>query len=79
MIDERWAVMARGRTNNINDYIDDYEAASRDYAEMGPLWAEMYFPDDFETLKVIMGGRDNNAETAFSQSQNSGKIVGVKN
>ena len=50
--------MARERTTNMNDYIDDYEAAARDYAEMGPLWAEMVFPDDFETLKAIYGSAD---------------------
>jgi hypothetical protein len=42
----------------MNDYIDAYEAASEDYSNFGPLWAEMVFPDDFEALQALYGGRD---------------------
>ena len=47
--------MAQRETRDINDFIDDYEETSRDYSEMGPLWAEMVFPDDFEALKALYG------------------------
>ncbi len=48
--------MAYRPTRDINDYLDDFESASRDYAEMGPLWAELIFPDDFEAMKAVFGG-----------------------
>ena len=47
--------MTQKGTRSISDYIDDYENALRDYAEMGPLWAEMVFGDDFEAMKAIYG------------------------
>jgi hypothetical protein len=43
----------------MNDYLDDYESSAKDYHEMGPMWAEMVFPDDFEALKALYGGRDS--------------------
>jgi hypothetical protein len=42
----------------MNDFLDDFEAAAEDYNNMGPLWAEMVFPDDFEALQAICGGRE---------------------
>ncbi len=47
--------MARKGTNDILDYVNDYERAMQDYAEMGPLWAEMVFGDDFEAMKALYG------------------------
>lgn len=47
--------MAQRETRNITDFIDDYEEAARDYSEMGPMWAEMVFPDDGEALKALYG------------------------
>jgi hypothetical protein len=45
-----------------NDH--NYQQAAKDYAEMGPLWAEMVFPDDFEAMKALYGHR-------YSQSSNN--------
>ena len=47
--------MAQHGTRTMSDYISDYENAYQDYAEMGPLWAEMVFGDDFEAMKAIFG------------------------
>ena len=47
--------MAKKGTNNINEYINDYERTMQDYSEMGPLWAEMVFGDDFEAMKAMYG------------------------
>ncbi len=47
-------------TNDINDYLDDYEQSAQDYAEMGPMWAELVFPDDFDALRALCGGRNDN-------------------
>ncbi len=47
--------MAQQGTRTMSDYISDYEKAYQDYAEMGPLWAEMVFGDDFEAIKAIFG------------------------
>jgi|SwirhisoilCB2_FD_contig_81_3474753_length_331_multi_4_in_0_out_0_1 hypothetical protein len=54
--------MAQQGTRTMSDYISDYENAYQDYAEMGPLWAEMVFGDDFEAMKAIFG-RSNRPET----------------
>lgn len=43
----------------MDDYLDDFEDAAKDYAELGPLWAELVFPDDFEALKALYGGNQN--------------------
>ena len=47
--------------NNSNhetySYDHNYLQAEKDYSEMGPLWAEIVFPDDFEALKVLYGRR----------------------
>lgn len=51
--------MAQKQTRNFDDYISDYENTSRDYQEMGPLWAEMVFGDDFEAMRALYGGRDS--------------------
>jgi hypothetical protein len=47
----------------MEDYLDDFEEAAKDYAELGPMWAELVFPDDDDALRAIYGGRDteNNA------------------
>jgi hypothetical protein len=47
--------MAQQGTRTMADYITDYESALKDYAEMGPLWAEMVFGDDFEAMKALFG------------------------
>ena len=47
--------MPQQGTRTMADYITDYEKAMQDYAEMGPLWAEMVFGDDFEAMKAIFG------------------------
>ncbi len=60
--------MARKGTNNINDYISDYERAMQDYSEMGPLWAEMVFGDDFEAIKALY--RPTDAQTPVEKSGN---------
>jgi hypothetical protein len=51
--------MGRNGTRDMNDYLDDYENAAKDYSEMGPMWAELVFPDDDDALRAIYGGRDN--------------------
>ncbi len=61
--------MAQKNTEHISDYVNDYEQAWQDYSEMGPLWAEMVFGDDFEALKAIYGGRDQHD----NQGKQSGK------
>lgn len=47
--------MAQQGTRTMSDYISDYENAYKDYVEMGPLWAEMVFGDDFEAMKALFG------------------------
>ncbi len=47
--------MAHRRTEDMDDFLDDYEEAARDYSQLGPMWAEMVFPDDFEALKALYG------------------------
>lgn len=54
--------MGKKATHNMDDYINDYEQAAQDYSEMGPLWAELVFPDDFEALKAIYGNRGSNQD-----------------
>lgn len=61
--------MAQRPTRNFDDYITDYETAHQDYQEMGPLWAEMVFGDDFEALRALYGGRDGKS-TTVSQANN---------
>ncbi|HEX2909811.1 MAG TPA: hypothetical protein VH186_03315 [Chloroflexia bacterium] len=51
--------MKQRGTSDMNDYIEDYEQAMNDYNNMGPLWAEMVFGDDFEAMKALYG---NNAK-----------------
>ena len=62
--------MAQRGTNDISDYVNDYENTMQDYAEMGPLWAEMVFGDDFEAMKAMYGGRGGNSDYAHQQYQN---------
>jgi hypothetical protein len=62
--------MAQRGTHDISDYVNDYERTMQDYAEMGPLWAEMVFGDDFEAMKAIYGGRGGNSDYARQQYQN---------
>lgn len=47
--------MGQRNTRDMEDYMDDFESAAQDYAEFGPLWAELVFPDDFEALKALYG------------------------
>ncbi|MBN9387920.1 MAG: hypothetical protein J0I20_07720 [Chloroflexi bacterium] len=54
--------MAQQGTRTMSDYITDYENALKDYSEMGPLWAEMVFGDDFEAMKALFG-RSSRAES----------------
>ena len=54
--------MGNKATRNMDDYINDYEEAAQDYSELGPLWAELVFPDDFEALKALYGGRGANID-----------------
>jgi hypothetical protein len=54
--------MAQQGTRTMSAYITDYENALKDYAEMGPLWAEMVFGDDFEAMKALFG-RSSRAES----------------
>ncbi len=70
--------MARGRTKNMDDFINDYEATAEDYAKMGALWAEMYFPDDFETLSIILSARGQSAQTEPGQQEASERTYGYK-
>jgi hypothetical protein len=50
--------MAFNKNNNETyNYDHNYQQAEEDYSEMGPLWAEIVFPDDFEALKVLYGRR----------------------
>lgn len=67
--------MAQRPTRTFDDYITDYENALQDYQEMGPLWAEMVFGDDFEAMRALYGGRDgqgNGARPARSDRDNRG-------
>jgi len=66
--------MAHERTYSMNDYIDDYENASQDYANMGPLWAEMVFPDDFEALQAIYGGREKSKEAPATRNEERNNV-----
>lgn len=59
--------MTQKGTSNINDYVDDYEQAWQDYQNMGPLWADMVFGDDFEALKAIYGERGNQETSKRNQ------------
>lgn len=50
--------MAYANTNyEVYHNDNNYQQAAKDYAEMGPLWAEMVFPDDFEAMKALYGVR----------------------
>lgn len=62
--------MSRNGTHDMNDYLDDYENASKDYSEMGPMWAEMVFPDDFEALRALYGGRNSQDDDYSYNSRN---------
>lgn len=62
--------MSRNSTRDMNDYLDDYENSAQDYSQMGPMWAEMVFPDDFEALRALYGGR-NPQEDDYSYSSNN--------
>jgi hypothetical protein len=62
--------MAHKGTNDINDYVNDYEQAMQDYENMGPLWAEMVFGDDFEAMQAMYGGRGNNNDHNNHQQDN---------
>ncbi|MEI6044614.1 MAG: hypothetical protein WCS37_09690 [Chloroflexota bacterium] len=55
--------MGQRNTRHIGDYLDDFEQAAKDYAELGPLWAELVFPDDFEALKALYGGSESSGKT----------------
>jgi hypothetical protein len=69
--------MAQRQTRTFDDYINDYENTSRDYQEMGPLWAEMVFGDDFEAMRALYGGRDsqNNSNTYINASDDNSRRV----
>ncbi|MEI6043251.1 MAG: hypothetical protein WCS37_02550 [Chloroflexota bacterium] len=56
--------MAWKRTEDIGEYISDYENAAKDYSEMGPLWADIVFPDDFEALRALYGGKENRGDSS---------------
>lgn len=62
--------MAKKGTENINDYISDYERTLNDYQNMGPLWAEMVFGDDFEAMKALYGKRGGHDDYSRYQSDN---------
>lgn len=69
--------MAQQGTRTMSDYISDYENAYKDYQDMGPLWAEMVFGDDFEAMKALFG-RSSRSEspaypTAFQQDSRAVK------
>jgi hypothetical protein len=65
--------MAQMGTLSMSDYINDYEKAYQDYAEMGPLWAEMVFGDDFEAIKAVYGrrGKQDSRGNSVSYKQDS--------
>ena len=65
--------MAQKGTRSMSDYINDYENAYQDYAEMGPLWAEMVFGDDFEAMKAVYGrgGKPDSRSNQASFKQDS--------
>ena len=69
--------MAKKSTSNIDDYINDYEHAMQDYTEMGPLWAEMIFGDDFEAMKALYG-RNDKSNQQYNQSSSSQNDRGGK-
>jgi len=62
--------MARNGTQDINDYLDDFENAAEDYARMGPMWAELVFPDDDDALRALYGGNANDAD---DEDENNGR------
>ncbi len=55
--------MSRNGTEDINDYLDDYENSAEDYADMGPMWAELVFPDDDDALRALLGGHDDDSSS----------------
>jgi hypothetical protein len=58
----------------MDDFITDYENASRDYSELGPMWAEMVFPDDFEALKALYGrGTSSGSDDDDDDDDNRGR------
>ncbi len=62
--------MAKKGTNDINDYVNDYEEAWDDYQQMGPLWAEMVFGDDFEAMKAIYGRNNQDDQHQSDNDRN---------
>lgn len=68
--------MPQQGTRTMSDYITDYENAYQDYAEMGPLWAEMVFGDDFEAMKAMFGrpGRSETRRASTEFQQDTGAI-----
>lgn len=54
----------------MEDYVNDYEQAWEDYQEMGPLWADMVFGDDFEAMQAMYGGNENDAKKNGKNSKN---------
>lgn len=67
--------MGHRNTRDMEDYIDDFEEAARDYAELGPMWAELVFPDDFEALKALYGGQ-NDQQPARDDDRDSNRSRG---
>ncbi len=66
--------MGKKATHNMDDYINDYEQAAQDYSELGPLWAELVFPDDFEALKALYGNKSSGRDDYDNdRNDNSGK------
>jgi len=63
--------MGHRNTRDMDDYLDDFEAAAKDYAELGPLWAELVFPDDFEALKALYGKNSDDEDNHQQDDQNS--------
>ena len=60
--------MAKKGTDDINEYINDYERTMQDYSEMGPLWAEMVFGDDFEAMQAMYGRDGKPDQNRYNQS-----------
>ena len=69
--------MAQKGTQSMTDYLNDYERAWQDYQEMGPLWAEMVFGDDFEAMKALYGRagqiENNPAQTTYERDASASK------
>ncbi|MEI6043252.1 MAG: hypothetical protein WCS37_02555 [Chloroflexota bacterium] len=49
--------MGRKRQESAAERINTYEGADQDYGDLGPLWGDMAFPDDFEALRALYGNR----------------------